>query len=155
MFDPVRNPRRARSLVLALWAIPSAASVALALGRDPGRLHASLTLQAVAQAGGQRVLAVQNDGDTTWHRARLWLDDRYYAEALEIIPGTAWRLTHGDLLDLKVAPLALADPFYLDVADTPLQRRAPPSLTHTRARLEVGGEILELLMPPVTNAPTP
>ncbi len=117
----------------------------LALGRSGGGLRASLSVHTVAEAGGERVYVLQNDGAAVWHRARLWLDDRRYAEQLEIAPGEAWRITEGELMDLHTAPLAHADPFYAGLVPAPASgaARTPPPLP-TLARLVVGPDALEI-----------
>ncbi len=121
------------------------ASAGLALGRGGAGLRASLSVHTVAEAGGERVYVLQNDGAAIWHRARLWLDDRRYAEQLEIAPGEAWRITEGELMDLHTAPLAHADPFYVGLVPAPASGGAGlPRPIPTLARLVVGPDALEI-----------
>lgn len=136
-------------MIFAAWALLSISAVALALGRSSAVLRATLSVHVVAEAAGQRVYVLQNDGGEVWHRARLWLDERYFAEQLEVVPGLAWRITGGEMLDLQSAPLALVDPFYAGVrtgleGEGPPRRGAPADHAPKRARLVVGPDSLEI-----------
>lgn len=160
--DPIRNPRATRVLIFAAWGLLSFGAVGLALGRSSATLRATLSVHVVAEAAGQRVYVLQNDGVEVWHRARLWLDERYFAEQLEVVPGLAWRLTGGEMLDLQTAPLALVDPFYSGVRtglerDGAARRGAPPDHAPQRARVVVGPDTLTIQAEDIVdgNSPTP
>ncbi len=155
LLDPAKNPRGARRLIVATWAALSVVSVAGALARSPDALRASIT---VADVASQHVFVIQNNGDWPWRRARLTLDDRWYAESPDVEPGTAWRLIGGDLVDLRAAPLALVDEFYAsatvsappaggEAARLPTRRPPPLDAPPQRATLTVGGRTLTLDVP--------
>ncbi len=146
--DPARNPRAARLAVLAGWAVLSAVSVSAALGRQGGSLRARFTVHQTPDGGPLFVL--QNDGRQLWHRAQVWVDDRYFGEHVEIEPGLGWRFGPSDLLDLRAAPLALADsegrPYYSTLAPTTegLGRRGPADLSPKHVRVQVGPETINI-----------